>query len=294
MLPSLTTQKQAFLYYLQNMDLDMLDVILSDEITYYGATKSMFLEKLGQLFEKQRLSRYKKGLKIKQHKKQPTVYYFILHESDHANKFILEDQQGIITKIVAYNQDRSYEAYEVRSIFELFFGDDELANFIPTTTYVMNVYECNQAYEELVNEKCILLTSKDLFDWLCKHAGFYNDIKDYYLMANYEKFRNLYFCLEYIFEQLQHYEEAKEALNTFSDADKETFSQWLADYHFLNFCNASSFESNFDEIDFENNTLKYISKRNIYFTGDDFLTLVKFDRLYNEMYHEYKYRYPNK
>lgn len=293
MLPPLSTQKQAFLYYLQNMDLDMLDFILSDEMTYYGATKSMFLEKLGLLFEKQRLCGYKKGLKIRQHKKLPTIYYFILNEFDYANKFILEDQQGVITKIVAYNQDRSYETYEVKSIFELFFGDDELANFIPTTTYVMNVYECNQAYVELVNEKCILLTSKDLFDWLYKHAGFYNDIKDDYLMANYEKFRNLYFCLKCLFEQLQHYEEAKEALTTFSDADKETFSQWLADYYLLNVSKALSFESSFDEIDFENKTMQYIYKRNIYFTGDDFLTLVKFDLLYNEMYYEYEYRYPN-
>jgi hypothetical protein len=40
------TQKEAFLKYLQRMDIEMLDQILDNSIDYFGASKQVFLEKL--------------------------------------------------------------------------------------------------------------------------------------------------------------------------------------------------------------------------------------------------------
>src|ERR1039458_4600241 len=44
------TEKEAFLYYMERMDIEMLDLILDDGITYYGVRKEVFLEKLGAAF----------------------------------------------------------------------------------------------------------------------------------------------------------------------------------------------------------------------------------------------------
>ena len=37
------TQKEAFLKYLQRMDIEMLEIILDDSIIYFGASKKVFL-----------------------------------------------------------------------------------------------------------------------------------------------------------------------------------------------------------------------------------------------------------
>ena len=43
-------QLQAFIYFLKRMDIVMLDEILTDDISYCGTTKALFLEKLQDIF----------------------------------------------------------------------------------------------------------------------------------------------------------------------------------------------------------------------------------------------------
>ena len=43
-------QLQAFIYFLKRMDLVMLEEILTDETSYCGTTKALFLEKLQDIF----------------------------------------------------------------------------------------------------------------------------------------------------------------------------------------------------------------------------------------------------
>ena len=43
-------QLEAFVFFLKRMDLQMIDEILSDDISYCGTTKAIFLEKLNDIF----------------------------------------------------------------------------------------------------------------------------------------------------------------------------------------------------------------------------------------------------
>ena len=72
------TQKEAFLKYLQRMDIEMLEIILDDSIIYFGASKKVFLEKLSYIFNQVKLGGGKGYLRIKQHKKQTDTYYLLL------------------------------------------------------------------------------------------------------------------------------------------------------------------------------------------------------------------------
>jgi hypothetical protein len=63
----------------------------------------------------------------------------------------------------------------------IFFGDDEKADFKPTNEYVMNLYRCTNAYEELVNEEIQILTSQAISKWLKKHKELYDKIANDYL-----------------------------------------------------------------------------------------------------------------
>jgi len=282
------TQKEAFLKYLQRMDIEMLEMILDDSITYFGASKKVFLEKLSYIFNQVKLGGSKGYLKIKQHKKKFNTYYLLLQIFSYANKFIIEEKKGIIIKIYGAKTKTSKDDIENVSHLELFFGDDEKKDFKPSNEYVMKLYRCTNAYEELVNDKIQILTSEDISQWLMKHTLLYEEVKDEYLLFKYNDFRNLFFMFECLLEELQNYKEVKIALKTFTDSNTTSLRQWLVDFNRLAFCRVLSFESSFSDIDIENKTLKYNYRSNIYFKGDDFLAIVKFNKLYHKHYDNYQ------
>jgi len=213
------------------MDIEMLDLILEDSITYFGVSKSVFLEKLSYIFNQERLSGEKGFLKIKKHKKRPNTYYLLLRMACYANRFVIEEEEGRIIKVYDIKKEISKDDIEFFDRVALFFGTDEKADFIPSNDYVMNVYRCTKAYEELVNDKIQVLTSNDIYQWLRKHVLLYNEIKDAYLLFKYNDFRTLFLLLKFLLEELQNYNEAKRALETFDDSNIAALHQWLVDYN---------------------------------------------------------------
>ena len=282
------TQKEAFLKYLQRMDIEMLEIILDDSIIYFGASKKVFLEKLSYIFNQVKLGGGKGYLRIKQHKKQTDTYYLVLQIFRYANKFIIEEKEGNIIKIYGTKIKTSKDDIENLSPLEIFFGDDEKIEFKPSNEYVMKIYRCTNAYEELVNDKIQILTREDISQWLKKHTLLYEEVKEEYLLFKYNDFRSLFFMFDYLLEELQNYNEVKMALKSFTDSNVNSLHQWLVDYNRLAFCRVLSFESSFSDIDVANKTLKYNYRSNIYFKGDDFLAIVKFNELYHKYYDSYQ------
>lgn len=282
------TQKEAFLKYLQRMDIEMLEIILDDSIIYFGASKKVFLEKLSYIFNQVKLGGGKGYLRIKQHKKQTDTYYLLLQIFRYANKFIIEEKEGNIIKIYGTKIKTSKDDIENLSPLEIFFGDDEKIEFKPSNEYVMKIYRCTNAYEELVNDKIQILTREDISQWLKKHTLLYEEVKEEYLLFKYNDFRSLFFMFDYLLEELQNYNEVKMALKSFTDSNVNSLHQWLVDYNRLALCRVLSFESSFSDIDVANKTLKYNYRSNIYFKGDDFLAIVKFNELYHKYYDSYQ------
>lgn len=278
------TQKEAFLKYLGRMDIEMIDMILDDSIVCFGVSKKLFLEKLSFVFNNMRLGGEKGFLKIKQHKKHANTYYLILKTSCFANKFIIEEKEGHIIKILGTKTITSKDDIESLSYLEFFFGDDQKIDFIPSNEYVMNVYRCTKAYEELVNDKIQILTSKDVSQWIHKHRLLYEDVKEAYLFFSYDDFRHLFSLLEYLYNQLEYYDEVKMALESYDDSNTTSLEQWLADNYLLAFCKVEYFGAGFLEFDAENNLMKYGYYSNIYFEGDDFYAIVKFNELVHKFF----------
>jgi hypothetical protein len=271
------TQKEAFLTYLQRMDIDMLDMILDDSIIYFGASKRVFLKKLSYIFNQVRLGGHDGFLKIKQHKKQPNTYYLLLEIFSHTNQFIIEENEGKIVNIHGGKIKTKKDDVENLSPLALFFGTDERADFKPTNEYTMNVYRCTSAYEELVNDNVQILTSEDISQWINKHTWLFEEVKDAYLLFSYNNFKTLFSSLDHILQELQHYNEVKLALQTFTNSTASALQQWLGDYFNLAFCKVPSFHVHFSEIDIENKTLRYSYRPTIYFKGDDFVSIIKFN-----------------
>ena len=278
------SQKDAFLKYLQIMDIEMLEIVLDDSVTYFGVSKQVFLEKLSYIFDQYRLSGGISQLRLKQCKIKHNTYFLLLPTFCFANKFIIEEKADRILKIYDDKIRSTKEEIENLSPLELFFGDDEKVNFQPSTEYVMSLYRCTNAYEEMVNDKLQILTKDDVSHWIDKHTLLYDDVKEEYLFFRYNDFRNLFLMFENLLDGLQHFKEVQKALNSFSDTNTTILQKWLVDNNRLAFCKVLSVENNFRDINFENKTLNFSYCPSIYFSGDDFLAIVKFNELYHKHY----------
>ncbi|NBR14193.1 MAG: hypothetical protein EBU01_06370, partial [Crocinitomicaceae bacterium] len=115
-----------------------------------------------------------------------------------------------------------------------------------------------------------------------------NKVKEDYLFLRYNDFRELFFFLEDLVEELQNYSEVEQALKLFTDTDTTSLNQWLDDYYSLAFCKVIGFELGFFNIDTKNKTLKIQDYPNVYFKGDDFFAIIEFNELYFKHYDNYQ------
>lgn len=282
------TQKDAFLMHLQKMDIEMLELILDDSITYFGASKNIFLEKLKYIFNQVRLAGGKSDLKIKHHKKHPNIYYLQLQIIELDIKFVIEDKNGIITKIDNPYRVVNESNIEYLSPLDIFFGEDEKVDFIPTNKYVMNLYRCTQAFEELIHDKPQILTRHDIAEWIKKHKLLYEDVKELYMFFKFNNFRDLYFMLYTLLDELQNYKQAQSALITFKNYKSESIHEWISDYYDLAFYKIQFFNIYFSKIDLNTKKFKCIKHANISFEGDDFVSIIKFNELYQKHFDIYQ------
>ncbi|WP_367756117.1 hypothetical protein [Flavobacterium sp. WC2430] len=275
------TQKEALLYYLQRMDIDMLDTILSDNITYYGVPKSVFLERLNYIFNNYNLGIEIEFLKLKQKDKTSNIYYLSFDKFEFEPEFIIEEKEGTILNISNSVEVNSQEDVWDLHPWELFFGEDEKANFNPTNDYVITLHKCTIAFEKFINNEIQILTSDIIFNWLKMYESVYNGIENDYLMFKYNDFKELYSTFQFYTDTLKYYKNAKIAVSTFENFDIAEIQKWIDQYSKLFFCETQSLTGCFKEINYTDKTAKLIGKfPNIYFKGDDFISIIKFNELY--------------
>ncbi len=279
---SYRTQKEAFLFYLQKMDVVMLEIILPDTITYFGANKTDFLERLAHILNQLKLAGEETPLTINQKEDSSNSYYLTSTVFDFEQEFIIEEKEGCISNISSGLEIKSYVEVEELHCLEIFFGIDERTDFIPTTDYVLKLHKVRNAFEEIVNDKIKILDFSYISYWIKKHKSLYKEIKKDTLMFKFNNFRNLYITLKYIKKRLKCSLAAEIALRSFDDTSDSTIQKWKDDFNRLFFCELQSFEVGFTNIDRINKTLKINTYPNIIFKGSEFFSIFKFIELYTK------------
>lgn len=278
---STLNQKEAFLRYLQVMNVDMLDLVLNDTCTYFGAPKEVFFERLSYISNQYKLSGCKESFKIKQYKSHKNYYALMLPFLSLCNKFIIEEKANKIVRIYNDKIVKTKEDLECLSQFDFFFGDDEKVDFRPTTDYIMALHDSTNAYEELNNDKFTTLTSKDMHKWLDKHASLYEYVSINFLFFKLNNFRHLYFAIKFTSQQIQYYNIVDEALKSYPAIHYlSSVKEWLDKYFDLYYYKTQYFSDFISEIDVYNKTIKYEPRYNIYLKGDDFLSVFLFNELF--------------
>ncbi|WP_396139860.1 hypothetical protein [Flavobacterium sp.] len=279
-LESNSSQKEAFLSYLKKMDIAMLDIVLPEDITYFGANKTYFLERLAYITNQFKLAGEARPLNINQKDEFSNSYYLTSNILDFEQEFIIEEKEGYISNISSSLEIKSIEELEELHCLEIYFGKDERTDFIPSTDYVIKLHKCRSAYEEIVNDNIQILENFKISYWIKKHKSLYKEIKNDTLMFRLNEFKNLYLTLKYIKKQLKCSLAAEIAIRSFDDTSYSTIQKWKDDFNRLFFCELQSFEVGFSVLDRTNNTLKMNNYPNIIFKGTEFFSIFEFNKLY--------------
>jgi len=104
--PKPTTQSEAVIYYIQEMDLEMVELILEEDKTYQDLPKATFIETLGNVFN---IFRHNKNTKLVGHPGFcnsdicPNAcdggYSFVGNNSKHRMDLIIDVKQGKVLDI---------------------------------------------------------------------------------------------------------------------------------------------------------------------------------------------------
>ena len=274
------SQKEVFLFYLKKMDIAMLDIVLPDNIKYFGANKADFLDRIAYMVNQFRLGGETTPLNINQKDEFSNSYYLTSSILDFEQEFIIEEKEGCISNISSSLEIKSYEEFEELNNLEIYFGIDERTNFIPTTDYVIKLHKCRNAFEEIVNDRIQILDNFKISYWIKKNKSLYKEIKNDTLMFRFNDFKYLYFTLKYIKKHLKCSLKAEIAVRSFDDTSYNTIQKWIVDFDRLFFCELQSFEGCFCIVDRNNSTLKMSSYPNIIFKGTEFLTIFEFNKLF--------------
>ncbi len=101
----LMTQDQAVLYFIQKMDIEMVDLILSNDYTYQDFHKSVFIRKIGYAFDEfmeagnTHLNKYEGLCDAKICNYKCTGYTFIGNKTNHFFDLIIDIKDGVVCDI---------------------------------------------------------------------------------------------------------------------------------------------------------------------------------------------------
>lgn len=267
-----------FIKHLQSMDVKSMENYLPDNISYFGTSKTNFLERLKFMFNDYKLGGYKEP-KLEIAPNSSDTYYLNFPGFEIKTEIIIEEDNGKLVRVYNNNKYQCKDDAEYFEPYDLIFGDDEAIDFKPTPKYLELLNECNLAYAKLENNKPVFLMSNDIGNWLDNYKTLFSEVDDLYMYFKMNDFRSLYFNLQTIMESLYWHSEVKQAL---SELETNVISKfdWQNKYNRLVFEELIGFDQMFHNISFKHGIIKYFRTSNIYFTGNDFFDIIKLCKLF--------------
>ena len=220
------TQLQAFVYFLRRMDTVMLNDILTDDISYCGITKALFLDKLHDIFVCN-LSLGKETLAMKWSESNTNALKFSCYKLDEFENTLLvtSKEDGSIVSFINKTPQFSHH----NSNFRIY--EDEEIGFVKSTEFIMLQNQCKNAIEEMTE---VILTTELILNWVNKYELLHVEIRDEEELLIYTNIKYIeeFYCLwdskltEK--ESILNYKEAEIAVLEY---DKIEIQEWLEKYY---------------------------------------------------------------
>ncbi len=289
--------KDLILKYISEMDSEMLSMVLSDERTYQEATKTVFLEKLEELFVEFRengetqLTTYNGTCGSEDCTNRGcTGYSFVGEASKESIDLIFDESEDIVKDI--YNCNFMLSEYGDRDKCHsksLHVAPDEEATFNPTPDYLYKIQLCQKAINEISSTDITYLTKDDYIYWLEKYKGLKDSLKDIHIVFNKTGvFSDIYFSFSEMVEFLEYEADAYNGNEEFKliDISNETLIiQFLLKYEDCIRSLGSLIYSYFPSKEEPyQGFVEFKKKHKIYISVSDFETVLRFINKFNPIY----------
>jgi hypothetical protein len=275
------SQKEAFLFYLQKMDIEMIDLILDDKFSYFDVAKDIFINKLKSFKSELEALGEIDSILIYQNDTSSNTYYLIVENYELEQELTFKEVENKIVDINSHFNSQLKKSCPLA----LHFGLDERINFKPTVDYLLQVQQCTNAFKELVNDDDKILDYYIIESWMNKHKSLYHQVKDNLFMFKFNDFRNLFDLLVDLNELIGCSFAAQIAVNEFDDSNEASIRKWKNDHISLFVRHTEYFEGYF--MDFEkitysgrNDIIQLDLFPNIYLLRNDFIYIKKFNDLF--------------
>jgi hypothetical protein len=224
-------QLQAFVYFLKLMDIVMLDEILTDDISYCGTTKALFLEKLQDIFV-WNLFLENETLPVQWSDTNSNhLQFFCWQSNEYENILLVTSKES--GEIISFINKRPHFGHH-NSALRIY--DDEEIGFVKSAEFIMLQNQCKNAIEEMTE---VLYTTELILNWVNKYELLYLEIKDEDDECRYKNIK----YVEEFFELWQSKSYEKDLILNYKDAEKAVLEynandiiDWLNKYHNLYFC----------------------------------------------------------
>ena len=225
------TQLQAFVYFLRRMDIVMLNDILTDDISYCGTTKSIFLEKLQDIFV-WNVFLENETLPVKWSESNTNCLQFFCWKPDEwVNTLLVTSMKD--GKIISFMNKTPHFGFHNSS---LRIYEDEEIGFVKSTEFIMLQNQCKNAIDEMTD---VVITTDLILNWLKEYKLVYNKIIDeddeikYKNFEYIEEFYKIWDTNLVLEDYILKYKEAEIAVKDFEQLD---LVEWLDKYNYLYYC----------------------------------------------------------
>ena len=227
-------QLQAFVYFLKRMDIVMLDEILTDDISYCGTTKALFLEKLQDIFV-WNLFLENEVLPVQWSETNSNhLQFFCWQSNEYENILLVTSKES--GEIISFINKRPHFGHH-NSALRIY--EDEEIGYVKSAEFVMLQHQSKTAIEKMTD---VLFTTELILNWVNQYEILYHEIKDEDDVCKYgntkyiEEFFWMWESKSYEKDLILKYKEAETAVLEF---DKLELQEWLIKYQNLYYCELS-------------------------------------------------------
>lgn len=247
------------------MDIVMLDEILTDNISYCGTKKALFLEKLQDIFT-WNLFLENETLPVQWSESNTNcLQFFCWKPNDYENAFLINSTKD--GSIISFINKRPHFGFH-NSFFRIY--EDEEIGFVKSAEFIILQNKCKNAIEEMTE---VLYTTDLILNWVNQYLSLYNEINDeddeciYKNIKYVEEFFELWQSKSMQKESIINYKKAELAVLEY---DQLELQDWLEKYYYFYCCEQCPRNSNAiflcdKEYWFKEGKYEYKSKE-LYFT----------------------------
>lgn len=271
-------QKEAFIHYIQEFNINALESILPDNLILFGVSKETFINGLKKIYSNNGYCA-KGDFLIRKTRFQPNLYIFYSNLQGTREKFYIYcDENQNIVKLKNYKSKKNSFNFDCSLETGICFGDDEKIGFIKDDTYLNNLELAKIASDEIISAEKKVLSSEEIGVLLKK----FKELNDYcinnYRYVNFISFRDLYFEYEFLYSIVINSGEAKQALIEYHTRSFDSIEDWYSKYYRLAHCKVGQFYQSLIDIDYDVKLVKSFSNK--YYRGEDFINVYEFSDLY--------------